>query len=372
MKTQQRRIFITTAILIACAAIFAIPSQACTGITLRALDGSVVFGRTLEWGSFDLHSRIVIVPRGHEYKSDLSDGKHGLAWKAVHGAVGVDVVNKDLLADGMNEKGLCVNVFYHPGYAEYPKYDLAQSAKTLGSLDVCQYLLTTCASIAEVRAALAGIHIIGVVEPAIGIAAPIHLIVTEPDGKVIVIEFTAGEVKIHEAPLGVITNSPNYDWHMTNLRNYVNLSAIALPTKKIEDMNFAPLGGGSGMIGLPGDYTPPSRFVRAVAFSKTARPTDTGTETMYELFRILDNFNVPLGAAEGEESKTSLEGLRSSTLWTTGYDTKNLVMQYHTQHNRRVRQVDLKKIDFSKGGDLIRLPLDKVKQQDISDITPAE
>ena len=345
-------------------------SLACTGITLRAKDGAIVFGRTMEWGSFDLHSRLVIVPRGHQYQSEMPDGKHGLSWKTVHGAVGLDAVNKDLILDGMNEKGLCVNVFYHPGYAEYPTYDPAQSARTLGSLDVCQYLLTTCRSVEEVRDALAKVRIVGVVEPAIGIAAPIHLMVTEPGGKAIVIEFTAGEVKIHDAPLGVITNSPNYDWHTTNLRNYVNLSAVALPMKKIEDMNFAPLGGGSGMIGLPGDFTPPSRFVRAVAFAKSARPTATGTETMYELFRILDNFNVPLGAAEGEESKTKLEGMRSSTCWTTGYDTKNLVMQYHTQNSRRVRQVDLKKIDFAKGGDLQRLPLDKEKQQDIDDVTP--
>ena len=125
------------------------------------------------------------------------------------------------------------------------------------------------------RNALAKVRIVGVVEPAIGIAAPIHLMVTEPGGKAIVIEFTAGAVKIHDAPLGVITNSPNYDWHTTNLRNYVNLSAVALPMKKIEDMNFAPLGGGSGMIGLLGDFTPPSRFVRAVAFAKSARPTAT-------------------------------------------------------------------------------------------------
>ena len=345
-------------------------SLACTGITLRAKDDAIVFGRTMEWGSFDLHSRLVIVPRGHEYQSEMPDGKHGLTWKTVHGAVGLDAVNKDLILDGMNEKGLCVNVFYHPGYAEYPTYDPAQGARTLGSLDVCQYLLTTCRSVEEVRDALAKVRIVGVVEPAIGIAAPIHLMVTEPGGKAIVIEFTAGTVKIHDAPLGVITNSPNYDWHTTNLRNYVNLSAVALPTKKIEEMNFAPLGGGSGMIGLPGDFTPPSRFVRAVAFAKSARPTATGTETMYELFRILDNFNVPLGAAEGEESKTKLEGMRSSTCWTTGYDTKNLVMQYHTQNSRRVRQVDLKKIDFAKGGDLQRLPLDKEKQQDIDDVTP--
>ncbi len=356
--------------IIVCASIFTPPSQACTGITLKSTDGAVVFGRTMEWGSFDLHSRLVVVPRGHEYQSELPDGKHGLTWKTKHGAVGVDVVKKDLIADGMNEMGLCVNVLYHPGYAEYAAFDPALAAKTLGSLDVCQYLLTTCATTDEARAAISAVRIVGVVEPAIGLAPPIHLFVTEPSGKAIVIEFTAGEVKFHDAPLGIITNAPNYDWHTTNLRNFVNLSPIALPTKKIEDINFAPLGAGSGMIGLPGDYTPPSRFVRAVAFSKTARPTATGTETMYELFRILDSFNVPLGSAEGEESKTQLDGLRSSTCWTTGYDTKNLVMQYHTQHNRRIRQVDLKKIDFSKPTDLIRQPLDKEKQQDIVDMTP--
>ena len=123
------------------------------------------------------------------------------------------------------------------------------------------------------------------------------------------------------------------------------------------------------MIGLPGDNTPPSRFIRAVAATQTARPTATGDETIYELFRILDNFNIPLGAAEGSgEAKTA--GMRSSTIWTTGYDTKNRVLYYHTQNNRRVRMVDLKKIDFSKTSELVRLPLDKQKSQDIEDVTP--
>ena len=132
---------------------------------------------------------------------------------------------------------------------------------------------------------------------------------------------------------------------MTNLRNYINLSPVALPGKKIEDLNFKPLGGGSGMIGLPGDFTPPSRFIRAVAFSQTARPTPTGNETIYEVFRILDNFNVPLGASEGTgEDKT--KGMRSSTIWTSAYDTKDRVIYYHTQHNRRVRKIDLSRIDF--------------------------
>lgn len=343
--------------------------DACTGITLKAKDGAVVFGRTMEWGSFDLKSRLVVVPRGYEYKSHLEDGKFGKTWKTVYGAVGLDAVEKDLIADGMNEKGLAVNVFYHPGFAEYAKFDAAKADDTLGSLDLCQYLLTTCATVDEAKKAVAAVNVVGVLEPAIGIAPPVHLIVTESSGQSIVIEFTKGRTVIHEAPLGVVTNAPNYDWHETNLRNYINLSQVALPDKKIGELNFKPLGGGSGMIGLPGDHTPPSRFVRAVAFAKTARPTDTGTETMYEMFRILDGFNLPLGAAEGEGA-VKTKGLRSSTCWTTAYDTKNLVMHYHTMHNRRVRQVDFKKIDFT-AKDLLRLPLDKERQQDIEDVTPA-
>jgi choloylglycine hydrolase len=369
MKTQFTKTLLITAVI--CSPL-SNSTNACTGITLKSKDGAIVFGRTLEWGSFDFHSRLVVVPRGYEYKSELPDGKHGLTWTTKYGAVGLDAVGKDFVVDGMNEKGLCVNVFYHPGSAEYPAFDPVKSTTTMGSLDVCQYLLTTCSSIDEVRAALAEVHIVGVTEPALGIAPPIHFIATEPGGKAIVVEFTAGTVTVHEAPLGVITNSPNYDWHTTNLRNYVNLSPVAIPTKKLEDLDFAPLGGGSGMIGLPGDFTPPSRFIRAVAFSKSARPVATGTEAMYEIFRILDNFNVPLGAAEGEDSKTQLDGLRSATLWTTAYDSKNLMMQYHTQHNRRIRQVDLKKIDFAQGDTLQRLPLDQDKSQDILDVTPVK
>ena len=157
---------------------------------------------------------------------------------------------------------------------------------------------------------------------------------------------------------------------MTNLRNYINLSPVALPGKKIADLEFSPLGAGSGMIGLPGDFTPPSRFVRAVAFSKTARPTENGYETVYEIFRILDNFNVPLGAAEGSEHQQDPSGMRSATIWTVVTDTENKVVYYHTQHNRRVRKIDLSRVDLESLDEVIRLPLDKEKKQDIEDITP--
>lgn len=345
-------------------------AYACTGITLKAKDGAVVYGRTLEWGAFDLNSRVVVIPRGHKFTGSTPDGKPGLTWKAKYGVVAIDGLEKEAFLDGLNEKGLAVGLFYLPGFAKYQKYDPAKAGQSIGPADVVQLLLSTCAGIDEVRMTLVKVRVVPVIEKALGFPPPAHYIVTEPSGKAIVVEYLKGKLKIFDAPLGVITNSPSYDWHMTNLRNYINLSPVALPGKKIEDLDFTPLGAGSGMIGLPGDFTPPSRFVRAVAFSKTARPTATGDEAMYEVFRILDNFNVPLGAAEGSKEEGDTTGMRSATLWTDAIDTKNKVLYYHTQHNRRVRMVDLKKIDFESLRKVIYLPLDKEKKQDIEDITP--
>lgn len=346
--------------------------EACTGITLKAADGSVVYGRTMEWGTFDLNSNVVIIPRGHKFMAHTPDKKPGVTWTGKYGFVGLDgpALGEGMLFDGMNEKGLAVGGFYLLGFAEYQKYDPAKASESMGPGDVIGYLLSTSATVEEAKAALAKVRVTPVVSPSLGLAPPGHFMVVEPSGKAIVVEYLKGELKIFDAPLGVITNAPTYDWHEINLRNYINLSPVALPGKKIEELDFKPLGGGSGMIGLPGDFTPPSRFVRAVAFTQTARPTPTGRETVYELFRILDNFNVPLGAAEGEGA-ASTKGMRSSTIWTTAWDTKNLALSYHTQNNRRVRQVDLKAIDFNAlKGDIVRLPLDKEKAQDIEDRTP--
>lgn len=344
---------------------------ACTGITLKAKDGAVVYGRTMEWGSFDLNSQVVVVPRGHQFTAHTPDKKPGARWEGRYGFVGLDGLDFEVYLDGMNEKGLAVGGFYHPGFAEYQKYDPEKASECMGPGDVIGYLLSTCATVEEAKAAIAKVRVTAVVAPPIGMAPPAHYLVTEPNGKAVVIEYLKGELKLFDAPLGVITNAPSYDWHETNLRNYINLSPVALTGKKIEELDFKPLGGGSGMIGLPGDFTPPSRFVRAVAFSKTARPTPTGEETVYELLRILDNFNVPLGAAEGEgEAKTN--GMRSSTIWTSVWDTKNKVLYYHTQNNRRVRKVDFGKLDFDSTRERIRFPLDKVRTQDFDDVTPAK
>ena len=92
----------------------------------------------------------------------------------------------------------------------------------------------------------------------------------------------------------------------------------------------------------------------------------------YITFRVLDNFNVPLGAGEGGDGgHSATEGLRSSTAWTSASDTRNRVIYYHTQHNRRVRKIDLNRIDFGTlGPKIVHIPLDRTKAQDIEDMTP--
>jgi choloylglycine hydrolase len=344
--------------------------HACTGIRLIATDKGVVYGRTMEWGAFDMNSRITIIPRGYSFTGLTTDGLNGKKWKAKYGFVGLDMLGQNYFADGMNEKGLAAGLFYHLGFASYPGYKKDKADISIAPNDVVSFILSQFATIDEVREGMSKVMVVSVVEESIGIPVYAHWMVTSPEGESIVIEFFNGDMKIFDNPLGVITNAPTFDWHMTNLRNYLKLSAVATPDKEMGGLNFAPLGGGSGMIGLPGDFTPPSRFVRAVVWTQTARPTGTSSETVYEVFRILDNFNVPLGAAEGSDHSSNIKGMRSSTEWTTAWDLSKHVLYYHTQNNRRVRALDLKELDFSElGNEILHLPLDKTKEQDIEYIT---
>ena len=147
-------------------------ADACTGITLKSQDGAVVFGRTMEWGTFDLLSRVVIVPRGHQFTGHTPDRKSGLSWKGQHGFVGLDApaMGEGLILDGMNEKGLAVNGFYLPGFTEYQAYDPAKSSVSIGPGDVTPYLLSTTATVDEAKAALAKVRVTPVVAPSLGFA----------------------------------------------------------------------------------------------------------------------------------------------------------------------------------------------------------
>ena len=359
--------------------------NACTGIRLLAKNGGVVYGRTMEWGAYDLHSRVLIIPRNYQFKALTTDGLHGKSYATKYGVVGLDALKTNFISDGMNEKGLAIGLFYHSGYARYPAYIPKDSSQTISSLDVTNYILSQFASVEEVKKGMAKVTV--VLPPDIpgvqGAVYDFHWMVTDTTGASIVIEFRDQQMVVYDNPLGVITNNPYYDWHMTNLANYINLSEKPFSSKKMrntvhgDSLYIKPLGAGTGMLGVPGDYTPPSRFIRAVAWTQTARPLTSAEEAVYETFRILDSFQLPAapGSSEGSDSNDQkTTGMRSGTQWTTAWNLTDRILNYHTQNNRRVRFLDLKKVSFTtpegEKPKIRYIPVDAVKEQDKQDITP--
>ncbi len=339
---------------------------ACTGIQLIGQDGTVVRGRTNEWGDFNMNSQAVMYPRGEEFQGITPEGKNGIKWNGRYGFVAFQA-DEGVAMDGMNEKGLSVGAFLHKGFARYSEYDPMCASESLSPVDIIPYILSSFSSIEELKSNIKKVRVVPVVDPVIGIPWPGHLMVSDKDGNCIVLEFIEGEIKISDNPVGVITNNPTFDWHLTNLRNYGYLSSKPFDTVKWGDLEITPLAGGSGMLGLPGDFTSPSRFIRAVVFSQTSRTTTGGYDTVHELFRILDSFNVGPHLAEGSEGNSG-DQMPSATQWTIANNTGDLTIYYHTMYNRRVRKIDLKKLDFTSGEKQI-MPLDKDTHEDIEDVT---
>ncbi len=243
-----------------------------------------------------------MIPRGYARVGTTPDGKEGLKWKAKYASVGLNGAALPVLFDGVNEKGLATGTFYFPTSAGYMPYAPSDAGKTVAQWEVGSYILENFASVEEVKAHIGDIVFPSVVFAGWGFAPETHYIVQDSTGASIVIEYVGGKLHIHEAPLGVITNSPAFDWHMTNLRNYVNFSIDNVPPVKLGPIVLKPFGMGTGMLGLPGDFTPPSRFVRAVAFSQSVLPSKTGHDAVLEAFHILNQFDIPKGAAREHDN----------------------------------------------------------------------
>lgn len=347
-------------------AIFTRPAAACTGITLRPKDGSIIYGRTLEFGA-DLLSNVVIIPRGFAYTGTTPDGTPGLKWKSKYASVGANAFGLPVLLDGHNEKGLACGLFYFPGYAKYQSITQEDLPQTIAPWEVGAYILGTCSTIEEVTKAIRSVKVANTVLPQMNMVPPAHYIFTDTTGQAIAVEYVDGELKIHDNKLGVFTNAPTFDWHVTNLSNYLNLDPLGKTSITLGQQQVKSLGMGSGMLGLPGDFTPPSRFVRAVAFSKSALPVETSREGVLQLFHLLNQFDIPKGAARSLENG---EEVADYTLWTSGNDLKNKRFYFRTFENSEIRMVDLMKGPLD-GKEMVVFPMKS--EQKIQELTaPAQ
>ena len=318
-------------------------ADACTGISLTASDGSRVVARTVEWAATPMQCGYVVAPRGHAHQSYTPTGENGLKYNAVYGYVGIYTEYEPFVVEGVNESGLSAGLFFFPQYGEYAPYNKDNNSKTLCDMQFVSWVLSQFSSIDQVKAAIAGIDLV-TLNSKIG---AVHWRIAQPDGRMVVLEVVSGVPHFYENTLGVLTNAPGFPWHMTNLNNYINLQPGSAPDNTIKPgITLQPLGHGSGMLGLPGDFTAPSRFVRATFFQTTSPVWDTGFETVVQAFHILNNFDIPIGS---QHVKADIpKGLPSATQFTAVTDQKAMKFYYRTAWNSNIRCIDLNTIDFHK------------------------
>ena len=347
--------------MVAVAAMAAIPYEgdACTGIALTAKDGSRIVARTTEWGGSVLNSSYVIVPRGHQHISFTPTGADGMSFQARYGYVGICTDQPQFVVEGMNETGLSAGLFFFPGYGRYVEYDPANKSNTLSDMQFVSWVLASFSSIDEMKEAFEKIDLVSL-DSRIG---TVHWRISEPSGRMVVLECIDGRPVFYENRLGVLTNSPDFDWQMKNLNNYVNLyTGNVQPQKLNDEVTLKQFGAGAGCLGIPGDATPASRFVRAALYQSATPQAGTGAETVMQCFQILESFNIPIGL---EHKKSDIpEGLPSATQWTVASDQSALKFYYRTAWNATIRCIDMASVNFSKVKFQTH-PLDEVKEQPV-------
>lgn len=319
-------------------------AEACTGISMFAADGSYFQARTIEWAGTNLNSMYVVVPRNFSQTSFTPKGQNGMTFKSKYGYIGLAVHEKEFIAEGLNEAGLSAGLFYFPNYGSYQLYDEKYNSTTIADLQLVSWMLSQFATVDEVKTNINKVRVVSLMGGN-GSEEAIHWRVGDNTGKQIVIEIENGIVHIYDNPIGVLTNAPGFQWHLSNLSNYINLTPVNPPAHKMGDFMVQPIGHGNGFLGLPGDFTPPSRFVRAAFFKSTAPTLPTARATMLQCFHILNNFDIPIGM---NFPKNEIPDLPSATQWTSVIDLTNKVVYYKTFDNNNIRMIDLKDIDFGK------------------------
>jgi choloylglycine hydrolase len=328
--------------------------RACTGIRLIAKDGSVVVARTMEFGT-DLESKVGVFPAGTPVVGTLPNNATGLTFKTKYGIVGANGFGLPIVVDGLNDRGLYVGEFFFPGWAGYAAVTPENASRAIAGYQYSMWLLGNFATVAEVKANYNRVVLVPTVIPAMGMSPPVHFRIVDKTGASVVIEPIGGKLVMSDDPFGILTNAPSFDWHMTNLSNYVGLSAVNRPALNVQGQTINGFGQGSGFYGLPGDFTPPSRFVRAVAFQSAAVTPATAPDAVRQVFHILNNFDIPVGASrEVVNGKTIDEW----TLWTSAEDLTNLKFYFRTYEDQSLRGVDVRKALANAGAAQTYLPME--------------
>jgi choloylglycine hydrolase len=314
-------------------------SWACTDFQVKAEDNSVVIGRSMEF-ALEIGSNIVTFPRGEKNVSMTPEGNKGLSWKSKYGFLGINGLGLErAVLDGLNEAGLAVEFLWFPGSV----YGKATGKDFVTINDLGLWLLGNFATVDEVKNAIADRVLVGVYIPQLKQVPGFHVAVHDAQGKNLVIEFINGEKKIYDNPIGVMTNRPTFDWHLANLRNYLNLTPVDKESQTVAGVDVEASGSGNGWLGLPGDWMPPSRFVRTVKLLHAAKPPKNSAEAANLAEHILNAVDIPYGVIKAQPIG------HDYTQWCVIKDLSNRVLYYRTYRDLVLKRIDMKQLNFSPG-----------------------
>jgi len=331
-------------------------SLACTVFRMKATDGNITVARSMEFG-VDLHYDLIVVPRGHSFVSPSPVSKAGIKWKTKYGYLGVASMGMDVgVSDGMNEQGLAVSVLWYEPNTEYQSVAPADSAQALAQMMYPDWALGNFSTVDEVRLATGKAKVFNYSDTS-KMKGPltVHYIVYDAQGGCIVVEYDQGVCHIYDNPLGIMTNAPSFPWQMTNLRQYIARGPVNPAPAIINGVPFRPTGHGAGMFGLPGDYSPPSRFVRLAFFQEFTDKQPDAPSNLNLCQHVINTFTIPFGILVDKDAAGKVVS-NESTQWVTFRDLSNKLFYYKTYSDPTLRKLDLNTMGFS-GNQITRMSM---------------
>ncbi|MCP6680776.1 choloylglycine hydrolase family protein [Bacillus nakamurai] len=302
----------------------------CTSLTLKTADGNHLLARTMDF-AFQLGTEVMLYPRHYSWRSEADGKLHETKYAFI--GMGRNLGNI-LFADGVNEKGVSCATLYFPGYAEYAEAG-REGTCHIAPHEFVTWVLSNCESLEEVKERLASLTIVQKKLALLDTVLPLHWILTDRSGSCLVVEPTADGIQVYNNKPGVMTNSPEFPWHVTNLRHYIGVRPNQLESKVMGGMMLSAFGQGSGTTGMPGDYTPPSRFIRAAFLKEHLKQAAAETEGVTSAFHVLANMNIPKGAVITEDNEIDYTQYTSVMCNDTGN------YYFHLYDNRQIQKVCL-------------------------------
>lgn len=313
----------------------------CTAATYRTDD--FYMGRTLDY-EFSYGEEITVMPRNFPLSF-----RHGGGTDRHYAIIGMAHVadGYPMFYDAVNEKGLGMAGLNFAASARYSEPE--DGKQNVAQFEFIPWVLSQFASLGQARSAIEKINLVGTTYDSRYPAAKMHWIIADKSGA-ITVEPTEGGLKIYDNAPGVLTNEPPFDMQPFNLNNYMRLSPRQPENSFSDALNLGTYSRGMGGLGLPGDLSSMSRFVRA-AFTKLNSLSGSGeAESVGQFFHILGSVEQVRGCCEVAQDKYEI------TIYTSCFNADKGVYYYTTYNNRRITAVDMHRENLDSDS-LARYPM---------------